>query len=45
MPNQLTDSHIDEIEERGYVIVHNFLDEEQRKRDCCCGAEDLETLE
>ena len=31
MPNQLTDSHIDELEERGYVIVHNFLDEEQRK--------------
>ena len=24
-------SHIDELEERGYVIVHNFLDEEQRK--------------
>ena len=31
MPNKLTDSHIDELEERGYVIVHNFLDEEQRK--------------
>ena len=28
MPNQLTDSHIDEFEERGYVIVHNFVDEE-----------------
>lgn len=31
MPNQLTDNHIDELEERGYVIVHNFLDEEQRQ--------------
>ncbi len=29
MSNQLTDAHIDELEERGYVIVPNFLDEEQ----------------
>ena len=31
MSNRLTDDHIDELEERGYVIVRNFLDEEQRK--------------
>ena len=30
MSNRLTDDHIDELEERGYVIVRNFLDEEQR---------------
>ena len=32
MSNRLTDDHIDELEERGYVIVRNFLDEEQRKQ-------------
>ena len=32
MSNQLTDAHIDELQERGYVIVPNFLDEEQRKK-------------
>jgi ectoine hydroxylase-related dioxygenase (phytanoyl-CoA dioxygenase family) len=31
MPNKLTDNHIDELEERGYVIVHDFLDEGQRQ--------------
>ncbi|MDA0841478.1 MAG: hypothetical protein O3B01_06110 [Planctomycetota bacterium] len=30
MSNQLTDDHLDELEERGYVIVHDFLAEEQR---------------
>jgi len=31
MSSRLTDNHIDELEERGFVIVHDFLDEEQRQ--------------
>lgn len=30
MSNQLTDDHFDELCERGYVIVHDFLPEDQR---------------
>ena len=31
MPSKLTDNHTDELEERGYVIVHECLDEGQRQ--------------
>ena len=31
MPSRLTDDHIDELEERGYVIVRDFLDQEQQQ--------------
>lgn len=31
MSSRLTDNHIDELEERGFVIVHDFLEEEQRQ--------------
>jgi hypothetical protein len=30
MPNILTDEHFDELVERGYVIVHDFLPEDER---------------